>query len=222
MFASAKACQYVLLVYLISSHGIVSGWSQRQASQESIPPVIELTRNDLFSQTGWDSRQVSILGVRVEMTRKETQKLLRAEGYDLEDVESTNRDCRSERCQVCNSKGLCPGLALSFDASNYVTSMTIEKIPADAVASIRKAAIAKRFHGKTYSFFNDYSNALRKRLLGPESSVEANSQYPDIKAYWYDDRGIIVSVNPGRSGLEKEYDLSVTFTRLKSAVRQNR
>lgn len=210
-----------LLSALVLLLGMVSGWSQAQALEGPVPPVIELTRSDLFSQAGWDSTHVSILGVRVDMTRQETQKLLRAEGYHLEDSESTNHDCRSGLCQVCNSGGLCPGVDLAFDASNHVSSIMIERIPADALLSIQKAAIVKRFHGKTYSFFNDYSNALRQQLLGPESSLEADSQYSYIKTYRYDDRGIIVSVNPGR-GVEKESDLSVTFTRLKSAVRQNR
>jgi hypothetical protein len=187
--------------------------SPSQTLQKSASVALELTEVDLFSRAGWDSRGVSILGIRLGMTRDEARSHLQSLGYRLLDSDPSPRTtCRSERCEVCNSQDLCPGIALSFGPIDRIVSIDIERIPADAIPSVKRVAITRRFKGKTYSFFNDYSSALRRRLLGRESSIKSDPKYQEIKTYRYDRLGVIVWMNPSRFGPEKESDLVVTFT----------
>ncbi len=178
--------------------------------QQKPAGAIEMTKADLFSIKGWDSMKIRILGVSLGMTREESRARIEALGFRLTGQDLSGKVCRSDECDVCNSKLLWTGIGIGYDHSDRVASISIDRIPEDADDAVRKTAIARRFIGKTWMFFNDYSSALRERLFGKESSIQADPGYPDVKRYKYDRLGMELLIN-GHRGPEKYYDLTVIF-----------
>jgi len=211
-------CNFLLMVALL---GIV-GHSQIQGAHDSGSHVIEITATDLFLDHNWNSTKVSVLGIRLGMTREEALEQLRYYKFHLEDSDpGPQKICRQAMCDVHNSLGVYSAMVVFFDPSNHVVEIHVERIPADAGVSVRKAAITNRFKGSTYSLFNNYSTALRKRLLGLESAVDSDPTYPDIKSYKYERLGVKLTITANRYGGEKESDLSVAFMSPLSMHRQS-
>jgi len=174
---------------------------------------IEITDRDLFATKGWNSTQVCVLGFRLGMSRAEATK--NAYGHRLRLVahdDWISPRC-SERCVVCDAKGICPGIALSFSSDNRVSGIHVQRIPEDAAPIVRRAAIVRKFRGRTYSLFNRYSNDLRLGLVGLEDSKDEG-----VYKYLRYGLTIFVSVNP--HGPECTSDLTVTFAAPESPCRK--
>ncbi|HET6841933.1 MAG TPA: hypothetical protein VFK06_09625 [Candidatus Angelobacter sp.] len=201
---------YYRILFMVALLGIAAV-SQVKGAQSATTNVIEITKADLFANRSWNSTQVSVVGVRLGMTRDEVRKQLRSSGMDIVGTEPRpTAPCLSEGCDVLNSQHVYVGITITFDPANRVNAISVERIPSDAGLSVRKAAIVRRFKRLTYSFFNDYSSALRKRLFGSESL----GSDPDI--HRYDRLGIEVVISHSQWVPEKESDLSVTFTKPKA------
>lgn len=211
MFALMKK-HYRCNILLMVGVWVIMAHSQIQGGHDSASRIIEITRTDLFLYHNWDSTKVSVLGLRLGMTREEASEQLRYYKFHLEDADpGPQKICRQAMCDVHNSLGVYSAIVVFFDPSNHVVEILIERIPADAGVSVRKAAITNRFKGSTYSLFNNYSTALRKSLLGVESAVDSDPTYPDIKSYKYERLGVKLTITANSYGVEKESDLSVAF-----------
>lgn len=221
MFTLTKYLQHATCVWLLTvscTLGLFQPWSVKQSDSKAI----ELTKADLFSLTGWDSKSVSVLGIRIGMTREQARASLQSYQYGLRDSSTPQtNNCQSERCQIYDARSLFVGVAVDFDGSSRVSGITVERIPQDATAAVRKIAITKQFHGRTYAFFYNYSTTLREKLLGHEYSVSSDEKYPEIKTYKYARLGLIVTINPSRFGPEKESDIYVTFVQPTKLESQN-
>ena len=159
---------------------------------------IEMTRDDLLGAKNWKSTQVRVLGFYLGMTRSHAIVNARRNGLSLLTSDLRNlAACEGSDCEVCYPRGICPGIALRFGHDGRVTNLQLTRVPDDAAAVVRRSAITLEFKGSTYQFFNNYSEALRLRLLGPGIVVKSQVQSsPKVSLmdviYNYPERGIVI------------------------------
>ena len=81
--------------------------------------------------------------------------------------------------------------------------------------------MTQKFKGKTYIFFHWYTNALRLKLFGPESSRKED-KVGRTTTYFYPGRGIeiFVFLSTDKNAEESQKGLSVTFTQPKKPESQ--
>jgi len=179
-------------------------------------PDIEMTEEDLFASEHWDSAHTRVLGFRLGMTREEASADARQHELSLiaPDLRSL-AECLGAKCEVCTRHRICPGITLVFDNKGKIVEMEITLVPRDAAAVVRKAAITRKFKGNTYDFFNQYSDELRVRLLGP--GVQGSKQRPSTSSplrdfiYVYQQRGLKVYVELDERTPTAPASLAVSF-----------
>jgi hypothetical protein len=139
----------------------------KKASEET--PALELTEADLFARPQWVSTQVSVLGIRLAMTRREATEQVRRRGLQLIALDGPlyeNPCGQFEECVVCDSQKVFMGIRLVFGSNGKIAGIRLERIRNMGNPAARKVAIQWRLKGNTYRFFNDYSDDLRVKLLG--------------------------------------------------------
>jgi len=180
---------------------------------------IEVTVSDLFATKDWKSTQVRVLGFRLGMSREDANENAHKHDFVLLVPDLRNlANCGRNICEVCNSGGICPGITLLFDKEERVESIEITRTPRDAALAVRKAAITRKFKGSTYEFFNEYSENLREKLLGPGVLIRREIQSPpkvpllDV-SYRYPKRGLEIhaSIDESLSTTPVDIDLSVSL-----------
>ena len=165
---------------------------------------IELTRTDLFLTKDWDSKRVRILGLHIGMPRERANSEAIKQGLTLNQhgVQYVRLPCSdAESCQAYTSQGLYTGIRLRFGREEEVVEIVIERAPEYADPAIKRANVTRSFKGQTYELFNgSYSNELRLRLFGPETSHDqVSGQFGEkIKdtRYTYTKRGVTIRVSP--------------------------
>jgi hypothetical protein len=180
---------------------------------------IEMTNGDLFGSQNWNSQQVRVLGFYLGMTRGEAYENARHHDLALFVPDLRNlANCRGNVCEVCNARGVCPGITLDFGSDERVEKMQITRVPEDAALVVREAAITQKFKGRTSDFFNNYSEELRVNLLGPgvlvRKQVNSSRKVPLSKLiYDYPERGLRISASLDESSPKRpvDIDLSVIF-----------
>ena len=176
--------------------------------------IIELTKEDLFAKENWNSLQVSVLGFRLGMTRNEAEA--NAQKHNLFLLTNVRYTKSVEKnCDVCSAQNICPGIGLTFGNEDRTVRMEIQRVPNDADLVVRKAAITRKFRGKTFGFFDHYTDSLRVSTLGPglrEDAKPASTNSPFKGAnYLYAERGVEVYVEQDNRTPDAPVELAVTF-----------
>lgn len=210
--ASASRAEVVTLPAL-------GGRAKGQRAQQ--PKLVELTRSDVFASKSWSGDTVSVLGFMLGMSRSEVFRMAADDGLRLSDsVPRSEEPCRSNLCDVETRRGFYVGVSLQFDAGEEVSRIDVSFTPADADPRVRAVAITRKFKGKTYEFFNHYSDKLRINLLGPGVLVKRDTQSPPKvpemdEVYDYPERGlrIYASIDETSPQAPVDTDLTVSFAR---------
>jgi hypothetical protein len=176
---------------------------------------IELTKVDLFSQPEWQKAPVAVDGFALGMTRSEARRLAETHGLTLalgsapQSAEERESVCQQAMCSVRQRNGNYIGVDLYFDRAGHTSRIAIEFSQAMDL-EVQRANVARRFKGLTYRLFNDYSDSLRQRVLGPAEGEER--QVPTIKfiSYKYLSAGLIVTTAIDTQSKET-YDIEVDF-----------
>jgi hypothetical protein len=205
----------IMLFLLVGAKG--GAISARSQAVKLDTRQIELTETDLFSRKDWNSTEIRVLGFHLGMTRRDADENARQRDLSLvSTVDSTV--CHGKICEVCDARDICPGVTLSFGDSERIDRMDVSRIPEDAAAEVRRAAIVLRFKGSTYQLFNHYSEALRIRLLGPgvlvSKQVYSPPKVPGLDVtYDYPERGLQIYASVDESSHEKpvDFDLMIMF-----------
>ncbi len=171
---------------------------------------LELTEVDVLARHDWSSEDVAVLGFHLGMKRAEAMENARERKLTL--MATTHQDtspCSVSHCDVCDEKVICNGIGLEFDSGESVDAINIVRTEPDFSSEVRNASIVRHFKGRTYSFFHNYSNELRLKLLGSESKREENASvkylYPKFGVQVY------VSHSPNRGVPEGSAGLTVSF-----------
>jgi hypothetical protein len=177
--------------------------------KEALSQRLEITKNDIFANSAWNSTQIEIMGFYLGMSSHDATLHARKLGTSLIAPEMRNyEECTHGLCELCYPQYICPGVALHFGNEDKVVGITVTRTPEYALPSVRRAAITRKLKGETYELFNNYSNNLRKKLIGIEDSREA---LPMWIMYKYNSRGLIMRVGATSSLPEKEFDMSIEF-----------
>lgn len=149
------------------------------ASARVSPPnkrVIEITHNDLFAKRGWDSRSVSIFGIRLGMKRAEVKTLTLARGLVMRCYSKTgNERSTGSGCGLFFPPNLYTTVVLTFNAADRVSEMGINRVAfQDARRSPEMSCLGLR--GDTRQLVTQYTNVLRKKLLGDADVAKRKDQ----------------------------------------------
>ena len=188
-----------LLLWNLSFLFLALPWICQAESAKASPGRMEMTGSDLFSNRGWNSRQVTIQGFGLGMNWPEAQQHARLGHFSLVQLGVAARqapECNGEGwCQVCETKLQCDGVSLQFGSTGQIIVMSIGNVPDFAPREVRLRAIQRRFKGATREFFDQYSKSLRLKLLGPESNrlstAHNDSEYIE---YTYRELGLILEI----------------------------
>jgi hypothetical protein len=183
--------------------------------------VVELTSVDLFVSPNWQHSPISVEGFTLGITRAQAFEIAKTRELTLRDNMPTRRvnegkgPCHQQSCSVSTPNGNWIGVDLSFE-SDRVTKIKVS-VPAEAYPEVKKVNIAREFKGLTRQFFNEYSDSLRTKVLGPAEGKETHdvlSSGPDYSythiEYDYLSSGIIVHVTVSKQS-PKPFDLEVDF-----------
>ena len=201
MAGSLQWCVITLaFVMFFSSH--LNG----QAPQ-NVP--LEITHVDLFALKNWNSRQVSISGFMLGMSRMDVFRIIPKQ-LRLDDA--AGQGCLKEKACNALSSGRYVGLSLFFGENNdALEKITIEAPSSEMPKDDRSAWLVNEFHGETQQFFNTHSedvwDVLRARLFGSADSYwvgtredksrkrslfDPRRQYSATRGYEYRRLGLIV------------------------------
>jgi len=167
---------------------------------------LEMTREDVFAARNWTSDEITVLDFHLGMNRAEAIKNARKRELELFCVRFTS-------CDVCdNTDTLCDGINLHLGSHDQIDSINVFRPLTDAPEDLRKFSVIQQFKGQTYVLFHSYSNVLRLKLLGPESSRQ-DDRFMRTTKYFYPLRGIqlYVSLSHNKQVQESDADFSVTF-----------
>jgi len=197
--------------------------STRLTHSAQAVPVIEITKDDLFATKNWTSEHVSVLGFHLAMSRKDAAA--NAENHRLKLLETAvgNQSvCSKGDCDVHDAGDVWIGLTLRFGSEDSIREIDVTTAPDDAANAVRKASVVRHFKGGTRALFDDYSNALRLRLLGAESSREDLSErdpsYSGKLKYTYLRQGLVVFVSVNPHGPARTSDLVFSFVARETPV----
>ena len=181
--------------------------------------AVELTQVDLFSLTDWQQRPVSVDGFIPGMTREQASAVANAKDLSIASnaaprtVGELNGPCREGSWSVYKSRGNYVGIDL-FLEKGLVTKMTVA-VSEDMDPEVRQVNVTREFKGLTYQFFNQYSDSLRNRILGPPEGKETpESPGAAITHVEYDYpklRVIVHTTIDKRDHPPKPFDLEVDF-----------
>jgi hypothetical protein len=185
---------------------------------------IELTKEDLFSLSDWKERDVALDGFVLGMTREQAFEVAKAKDLKLRSdqppgkVGQVKLPCLDRSCSVSQINGNWIGINLLFDADRLVRIKV--SVPSDAYREVKKVNIARQFTGRTYEFFNNYSDDLRKQIFGPaeekKTPIKAGAQISNLEEieYEYLSSGVIIHVTIDKNEHPpKPFDLEVDFVR---------
>lgn len=183
---------------------------------------VELTKVDLFSLLDWKQREVTVDGFFLGMTRDQVFEVARTNKLRLRSDRpprmawQAKLPCREKSCSVLQVNGNWIGINLFFEEDRLVKMKV--SVPVDAAPEVKQANIARKFKGRTYQFFNGYSDDLRVRLFGSaegaETPVKAGAKVSTLTyiAYEYLHSGVIVHVTiDKKEHPSKPFDLEVDF-----------
>jgi hypothetical protein len=169
---------------------------------------LEITQVDLLSSKNWDSTQISIMGVRLGMSRQETFKAIQQWEAHLDDA--AGQGCLKEHSCDVYKRDRYAGVSLVFNDDETVYKIRIDAYQKDATKGDSVPWIARSFRGETSRLVSLYSESpndadnLRARLLGqPNSYTVGKFQRrrrkptgdPVHYEYWYGRLGLLVMVN---------------------------
>ncbi|MGC2473181.1 MAG: hypothetical protein WA485_02510 [Candidatus Sulfotelmatobacter sp.] len=210
------------VLFVVASICVLLQISPRIRAEED-DSLLELTQVDLFSVSKWESKPIAIKGFTLGMTRAEAFTLAKTLSLRLvtetpRTVGETNGACRSDEisCSVYRVNGPWIGMNLWFNAVDRVGKITVS-MPADAVPEVKAASVAHEFKGLTYELFNNYSEALRQRVLGfIEAKERQRTNIPGdtevVLDYTYPRLGMVVHLTiDKRDHPPKPFDLQVDF-----------
>lgn len=184
--------------------------------------AIELTQVDLFSRPDWEQSQVAVAGFFLGMTRTQAFEWAKANNLTLRSdvpprrAQEVRVPCRQASCSLSQVGGNWIGVNLFFD-TDRVTKIKVS-VPLDADPDVKKVNIARTFKGLTHEFFNNYSESLRNRILGPAEAKETPVKVGDhVSAltyieYNYPKLGVVVHTIVNKSDHPpRPFDLEVDF-----------
>jgi hypothetical protein len=190
----------------------------------AVKDPVELTKEDLFSLPDWKGRDVAVEGFVLGMTRKQAFEVAKAKGLTLRSdqppgrVGGVNLPCRGKSCSVSQVNGNWIGINLLFEADRL--SRIKVSVPIDAYPEVKKVNIARKFKGRTYEFFNNYSDDLRKQIFDPAEEkqipIKAGAQISNLVEieYGYLSSGVIIHATIDKNEHPpKPFDLEVEFVR---------
>ena len=200
----------VLTSFIVTTVGTTAEGNQAGAKTPS--RRWELTQVDVMARRNWKSEEISVLGLRLGMSRTEAIEIAQKHKLDL--IAATLADmapCAVSKCELCH-KDICTGVGLQFASDDRVEAIHVMRPLREASPDIRKASITKQFKGQTYLFFHSYSDELRLKLFGEETSkVETTSDrstkyvYPNLGVELY------VSLSGNKRIPESAADLIINF-----------
>jgi hypothetical protein len=219
-----KETIFVLLVMVLTCCSPLSS----ESYQAKLPDnkVVELTKSDLFALSGWKQREVSVVGFALGMTREEALENARLKGFQLRSdllprkVGEIRVPCRESSCSVVRYNGNEIGVRLYF-VLDRIDKITVS-VPADVDPEVKAANVTRHFKGRTHIFFNEYSDALRTKILGPaprkEVPIIVSGQASNLSnvEYAYLQYGLIIHLTIDKNKEpSKPFDLEVDFVRPK-------
>ncbi len=173
IFSGNLLCLRVLAATLLCGFGITVAVAQVSYAGRKI----ELTKEDTFSIPQWERGGIAVDGFQLGMTRAQafanarTQNLTLRSKLPPRTVAEAKKSCDSDSCAVSRIGGPWIGLDLFFREDRIVRIGV--SVPTDADLEVKAANISRRFHGLTFRFFNDYSEALRHKLFGSGKRTES-------------------------------------------------
>ena len=183
---------------------------------------VELTKVDLFSLPDWKQQEVAVEGFFLGMTREQVFEIARTNKLRLRSdrpprmIRQAKLPCREKSCSVLQINGNWIGINLFFEEDRLVKMKA--SVPVDAAPEVKQANIARKFKGRTYQFFNSYSDDLRVQLFGPaegvETPVKVGTKVSTLTyiAYEYLHSGVIIHVTiDKKEHPAKPFDLEVDF-----------
>ncbi|HKV05778.1 MAG TPA: hypothetical protein VJO53_11825 [Candidatus Acidoferrales bacterium] len=210
---------FLSFVFVAAASGLLTAATRAQNRPAPTGRTIELPQDDLFSYKGWTSSQVSVLGFRLGMTRAEAFSHANDQKLTFENVDAAH-DTACSTASLCDlySQGkpyrLYRGIEIHFSKDNRVEGIAIEVTPVGADTVVRRNRLSRSFVGGTYQFFEHYSDSLRLRLLGPESTKHFD-QEPGMEwsrtTYQYPRLGLIVDCDYYKESPGSLFDLTVTL-----------
>jgi hypothetical protein len=192
--------QYWLLLAVLGACSRMAVIGPRPAEQQ-VTRRVELTQSDLFATKNWNSRDISVLGFYLGMTRQEAQDNARKQALRIA-VDSTHAPRRHNKkqardCDILNGQDRYVGLSIHFDTEDRISRIVIEREPPAADPSVRRADVARRFKGSSHALFFAYTDALRVKLLGPESNrVLPTDRRETAARFSYSRLGVTVGADP--------------------------
>jgi hypothetical protein len=142
--------------------------------------AVELTQADLFGLPDWKSKPVAVDGFTLGISREQAFEIAKARHLSLTPngpptrIRDLTAPCTQASCSVGQIYGNSIGVDLSFD-SDRLTKIKVS-VPVDAFPEVKKVNIAREFKGLTRQFFNDYSDTLRNKILGPAKGKETHDR----------------------------------------------
>jgi hypothetical protein len=165
---------------------------------------LEFSKADVFAKNNWDSRQVSVLGIKLGMSRSEAVSVAQNSGFESPQcgIHKPGQTVTEDLCSIFKN-GHATFVDLIF-RDDHVTEIRMQLFVTDAGGPLW---IAKSMVGSTRQLATEYSDALRTRLLGREEEhCVQNPPFPPPRVqafshnYEYKRRGFafgIVEVDSG-------------------------
>ena len=204
---------------LVCAPAAPSVWAEMRSNVEH---AVELTKVDLLNLRGWEQREVAVDGFFLGMTREQAFEVARANNLKLRSdlppktTKQVKLPCRETSCSVLQANGNWIGVDLFFNAG-HLAKIKIS-VPVDADPEVKRVNVARKFKGRTYQFFNSYSDDLRKQAFGPaegkETPVKAGSQTSALTfvEYEYLHSGVIIHLTINKNNHPpRPFDLEVDF-----------
>ncbi len=175
-FYSFAKCVGVLFVLSFALMEFPFVGSTAQNAEDQAQPPFEITQVDLFSIKNWNSTQVSILGIRLGMSRREIHMLVSKAGLRLDG--DLAQGCLQERpCNVFEGNGD-KGMNLIFGGTGVLEKIRIEAQRRNASRQERSKWLVSKFQGATRQFVESYSDSRRIQTLGLSDAMRAEEMTP--------------------------------------------
>lgn len=209
-----------LALPLAVTMGFFSAWIAAQSLQAQVRPPLEITQVDLFGLKKWNSTQVSVLGLRLGMTRRETLMIAQKEGLRLDD--DLGQGCLNEMtCNVIKG-GRYSGVSLIYGENELMERIRVEAHLRHTSREERSDSVVGMFRGETRRLFESYSDSVRSQVLGPIDAMWIGKMKPYSawdphsdglplpayrRGYEYRRHGLILSVDLHEPALGSDSDL---------------
>ena len=172
-------CTGLLASLLAETMGILSTSAAARSPQNQAQSPLEITQIDLFSVKKWNSMQVSVLGLMLGMTRRETLMVALKAGLRLDD--DLGQGCLKEKtCNVVEGDKY-NGMSLIYGEDEILEKIRIEARIRHVSKEERSGRLVSRFQGDTRRLFESYSDSVRNQVLGPIDAmwVGKMKRFPD-------------------------------------------